>query len=436
MNDHPGAQREFRTAQDDSYRYRNVRQDYRTEEMRIAAHERARIEDWLSRDVPQTPNAGQAPGSRLIIDTDVGTDVDDALALLFALQVAGAQAELLGITTVYGHSHLRAAIARAIVEAGTADSVEWRALPVTAGESTPLGTHFPVWHTGTEGERVLDREHIEALQRKSDFAVANGIAPAPIVDVHTSRRHGRHAAACWIIEQIRRYPGEVTIASIGALTNIAVALRLDPAIKSLVRRVVHMGTGSGLTSAPEAMAAQRFAPRGAPIEAGTRRAWVHYPNINLIADTLGATEVFGAGIPVDVIGHDVTSQLWWGAASSRRHAAHQLECAVEACAALRRARAPAPAAVVGRMLDVWLDYRTAIFGRAMQGTCPHDPLTVAEAMFPGRFVTFSPPGHLLVHEWAAFSSFVCCPGGPHRIASAVERNPFIELLSAALRPVA
>jgi inosine-uridine nucleoside N-ribohydrolase len=433
MTNHPDAQHDFRTAQDATYRYRNVRQDYRTEEMRITPPERARIQNWLSRDVPQAPARSQPRSPRLIIDTDIGTDVDDALALLFALQVAGAQSDFLGITTVYGHSHLRAAVARAIV---AADGVAPRTLPVTAGESTPLGTHFPVWHTGTEGERVLESEQIETLQRKSDFVVANGITPVPISDVYTSRRHGHHAAACWIIEQVRRFPGEVTLASIGALTNIAVALRLDPGIKSLVSRIVHMGTGSRLQVAPEAMTALPFAPPEAPIEAGAGRAWVHYPNINLIADTLAAIEVFDSGIPVDVIGHEVTSQLWWGTASSRRHAPHQLQCAVEACTALRRARAPAPAAVVGRMLDVWLDYRSAIFGRAILGTCPHDPLTVAEAMFPGRFVTFSPPGHLLVHEWAAFSSFVCAPGGPHRIARAVEREPFIELMSASLRPSA
>jgi inosine-uridine nucleoside N-ribohydrolase len=433
MTDRPDAQREYRTAQDFNYRYRNVRQDYRTEEMRIAVHERARIENWLSRDVQQAPTGSQSHCSRLIVDTDIGTDVDDALALLFALQ-SGTQSELVGVTTVYGHSHLRAAVAEAVV--GTGSGVGSRPLPVTAGESTPLGTHFPVWHTGTEGERVLERKRIEALQGKSDFVVANGIAPAPIVDLQTSRRHGHHAAACWIVEQVRSFPGEVTLASIGALTNIAVALRLDPGIKSLVRRIVHMGTGSRMQWSPEAMSGLPFAPPEAPIEAGARRIWVHYPNINLIADTLSAVEVFDSGIPVDVIGHEVTSQLWWGAASSYRHAAHELPCAVEACAALRRAQAPTAAAVVGRMLDAWLDYRSAIFGRTMQGTCPHDPLAVAEAMFPGRFVTFSPPGHLLVHEWAAFNSFVCSPGGPHRIARAVEREPFIELMSASLRPAA
>ena len=70
----------------------------------------------------------------------------------------------------------------------------------------------------------------------------------------------------------------------------------------------------------------------------------------------------------------------------------------------------------------------------MNGTCPHDPLTVCEAVYPGRFLGFTEAGYLMVHEWAAFASFVCVPGGPHRMARSVSARSFIEFLSTHIEP--
>jgi inosine-uridine nucleoside N-ribohydrolase len=383
MHESLEAQAEFRTAQDATYPYRNVRQRYRTEELWIADSERAQIEQHLRRDAPQSPSSSPGKCTRFFIDTDIGTDVDDALALLFALQAPNSKSPLLGVCTVYGHTHVRAAVARAIVGIDERAERHQAFLPVHAGESMPLGSHFPVWHTGTEGEGVLTDQEIAALKRRSNFVVSNGCKPGPIADVETAREQGEHQAACWIVEQIHRFPKEITIVSIGALTNIAVALRLDPTIAPLIPRIVYMGTGSRLGTSPGAATDLPIGSPESPIDAGTKRAWIHYPNINLVADTLAAMEVFRSRIPIDVVGHDVTSQLWWGKASSHRQATRERSSAVQACEALRGARQPAPAAVVGKLLDVWLNYRSAMFRHPVNGTCPHDPLTVAEAMFPG-----------------------------------------------------
>jgi len=172
------------------------------------------------------------------------------------------------------------------------------------------------------------------------------------------------------------------------------------------------------------LAASKLRPPREPVSPGAGVPWLHYPNLNLVGDTLAAIRVFESGIPVDVVGHAVTSQLWWGAPD---------EATSGACRALREAKEGA-AAVVGKLLDVWLRYRTAIFGRPVGGTCPHDPLAVTEASYPGRFLELSAPGHLIVHEWAAFATFVCGEGGPHRLATSVRARAFLDFLSGRLVP--
>lgn len=52
--------------------------------------------------------------------------------------------------------------------------------------------------------------------------------------------------------------------------------------------------------------------------------------------------------------------------------------------------------LITRGAQVWLDHRSAVFFREMKGTCPHDPLTLAEAVYPQRFVRYS-RGHIVVH---------------------------------------
>ena len=104
----------------------------------------------------------------------------------------------------------------------------------------------------------------------------------------------------------------------------------------------------------------------------------------------------------------------------------------ESCRALLAATAPGHAAAVGALLRVWLDYRSELFGLPIHGTCPHDALTVAEAVYPGRFVGFGARGHLLIHAWAGFATFVPSSEGPHRLASTVQARPFIDFLSGHL----
>lgn len=99
----------------------------------------------------------------------------------------------------------------------------------------------------------------------------------------------------------------------------------------------------------------------------------------------------------------------------------------------------------GLLLSEWLEYRTAIFNTPVKGTCPHDALTVMEAVYPGlclrpeptdivagKFVEYK-RGWLVAHEWAGYTSFVCDPTGPHRIGIAMkDAKEFLEFISTKI----
>jgi hypothetical protein len=224
----------------------------------------------------------------------------------------------------------------------------------------------------------------------------------------------------------------------------------------------------------------------------------HYPNHNISSDTLAAVRVFATeGLRIDVINDAVTNKIWWTgdpclALMNVRALAPRWRCLVVMIWIVYdtlQATAPPESEVVGRLLKTWLFYRSAIFYREVRGTCPHDALTVAEAIYPGahwnpavcarntspliacayvrscvcsdRFVQYA-RGHLMIHEWyahdhtkrgcdksgfvefssgalvctrhirAGFSTFVLDEGGPHRIGVTVAAPEFLEFLSDAL----
>lgn len=427
-------QREFRTAQDPWYPYQNTRVRYRSEPFFISDPELATLNQWLANDNdPQPPSKSTSSSlPKLIFDTDIGTDIDDALALLMLLHTPNNDYRLLGITTVYGFSHVRAAVTERIVRAYEQSSGRQNPIPVIPGESTPLGTHRPVWHTGTEGLDVLSDDEIESLEAKADFVVANG---KTIVPISTEELEGsRHKAARFIIEQSLRYPGELIIIGLGALTNVAMALAIDPDLSKRVKRLVFMGLGRRI-SQDEAAHYQFPVPKKTdPIQAGLNTPWIHYPNHNVSADVLAAVRVFQSGMPIDVVPHAVTGQMWWGRAIADSEETVEIKVAKDACLSLMKATAPKESVVVSKLLNAWLEYRSVIFRTMVQGTCPHDALTTAEAVYPGRYVQFSSPGQVMIHEWAGFATFVAGRDGPHRLATSLASLPFLEFLSDALMP--
>src|SRR4029077_8154511 len=124
------------------------------------------------------PKFGKA--EKVIIDTDIGDDIDDAFAL--ALAVRSPELEILGVTTGFGDTEARAKIAdRLLGEVGRAD------IPVAAG--VPTSSQGPM------------------SQRRYGAGGHFGKASHP-------------AAVDFLLNQIRRYPGEITLIAIGPLMNI------------------------------------------------------------------------------------------------------------------------------------------------------------------------------------------------------------------------
>ncbi|MCC6802800.1 MAG: nucleoside hydrolase [Anaerolineae bacterium] len=203
---------------------------------------------------------------RIILDTDIGTDVDDAMAL----SLAALSPELLieGVTTVHADAPLRARIARRVLElAGRPD------VPVVAGASIPLQMPLPPnfhWMPklrGHEGQGILSPDEL-----------------TPTADLAASR----DAAARFIIERAAAYPGELSLITIGALTNVGRALQLEPRLADMIQDITLMGGAVSFT--------------------GTD--WHPMLETNLNCDPLATRLVFDSGIPLTLVPIEVTTQVF------------------------------------------------------------------------------------------------------------------------------
>lgn len=148
---------------------------------------------------------------KFIIDTDMG--IDDAVALLMAL--AYPQARIQAITTVAGNVGL----AQATHNAGVVlDVAAAPAIPIYAGCARPLLQHCPEDATSIHGPDGL------------------GGAARP-----TARRPEAEHAALALVRLARQRPGELSLVTLGPLTNVALAIRLDPHFPAYLNRLVIMG---------------------------------------------------------------------------------------------------------------------------------------------------------------------------------------------------
>jgi len=151
----------------------------------------------------------------LLLDVDTG--IDDSLALLYA--AASPEAELIGVTCVSGNVDARQVgiNTRAVLELAGRTDIEvaiGREVPLVRPLETTPETHGP---TGT------------------------GYATLPPPSAELSQREGVDV----IVETVRGRPGEVTLVTLGPLTNVAVALEREPALPGLLRRLVIMGGAYG-----------------------------------------------------------------------------------------------------------------------------------------------------------------------------------------------
>jgi len=191
----------------------------------------------------------QAARQKVIIDTDIGDDVDDAFAL--ALAVKSPELDVLGVSTAFGETEVRAQIVDRFLEAvGSAQ------IPVMAGK--------PTGKTPMSQRKYAEEGHF------------------------TKRSHGD--AADFVLEQIRKYPGEITLIAIGPLMNVGAAIDRDAATFKKLKRVVIMG-GSVRKGYGDYGYNEHFPPM---------------PEWNILNDVSSAQKLFASGVPLFVMPLDST----------------------------------------------------------------------------------------------------------------------------------
>ncbi|MGA9668926.1 MAG: nucleoside hydrolase [Terracidiphilus sp.] len=151
----------------------------------------------------ETQAAVSAEPQLAILDTDIGDDIDDAFAL--ALVLRSPELHLLGITTAYGDTELRARLLdRYLAAVGRTD------IPVETGVATPHTNVF------TQAAYASQPPSGTNLQKHPD-------------------------AVQFLLDQIRAHPGQITLIAIGPLFNVQAAIERDPATFHQLKRVVLMG---------------------------------------------------------------------------------------------------------------------------------------------------------------------------------------------------
>src|SRR5262245_47506764 len=203
----------------------------------------------------------------VIIDPDPG--VDDALALILALQSPELCVE--AITTVSGNVHVDVATQNALTVVGLFPPA--RRPPVAKGADRPLARPlYTAAHVhGDDGLRGVSRLHTAVGQRRYPPA---SMAPAAC-----------DAVTC-LLDLIHRWPGELTLIALGPLTNLAQALRRDARLVQQLTGVVIMG--GAVTVPGNVTPAAEF---------------------NIYVDPEAAQEVFASGLPLTLIGLDVTERV-------------------------------------------------------------------------------------------------------------------------------
>lgn len=201
---------------------------------------------------PRPAFAQAAPAARtpVIVDMDIGDDIDDAFAL--GLLLASPEFEIVGITTAWGDTALRVRLLeRLLRETGHAG------IPVAQGIATASPQPFTQARYAARG-------------------AAPATPPEPAVD--------------FILRQAARRPGQVTLLALGPLTNVGAAIARDPAAFRQLKQVVMMG-GS--------------------VRAGYRKSQ-YVPNrppdkeYNVVSDVAGAQALFRSGVPIVMMPLDST----------------------------------------------------------------------------------------------------------------------------------
>ena len=244
----------------------------------------------------------------LVIDTDPG--IDDALALILAARAGGAR--LLAVSASYGNTTVDNATRNARLVLERAGS----AVPVFSGAAHPLVRPL-ITAKETHGPDGLGDHKLPP---------AGSVQPTSTA----------------ILDALRAAGGPVTLVTLGPLTNLALALRNDPAfLRSRVTR--HVAMGGNIAAAGNSGGLAEF---------------------NVWCDPEAAAEVFAARLGTELVGLDVTRRLVIPAAAVHKLAAHS----------------DADARWLGALLGFYVRFHQEYEG--FRGAVINDPLAVALALRP------------------------------------------------------
>ena len=376
------------------YKYFERRVPYMTEELEYSKEEEKLLSELKPDKINLTEFAKNNDQDKIkvIIDTDIGTDWDDAMAIAYALNLQNI--EILGITTNYGIPDLRANITKKIIDAYIKKNPQKAPIPVISGASRPLGTHRELLIYGHEGMPFYD----QSILKKA-------------IDMKTITKREQEKAAKFIVSTVKKYPNQVKIISIGIPTNIGLALKNNKDIIPLIKEIIIMGCGSFIVNDK---------PIGYdPITEIKNGHIINlYPNHNISGDTIASKILFDSCIPTKIISHSVSSDFWAEGPiiDFLRERANNIKDINNS---------DDPEGVVGLLMKEWFSIRR------QKGQCPHDPLAVNEAVFGGdKSPILYARGRIILTEWAGFSTFIPQENGPHYLGVEIKKdNNFLEMLS-------
>ena len=247
--------------------------------------------------------------TKIILDCDPGHD--DAVALMIAGR--SPRIDLLAVTIVAGNQTLEKTVRNAL------NLVQYLNLdvPVYAGCSLPMVRTRKV-AGDIHGESGLDGPVFPPLQRRAE---------------------SEHAVN-YLVRTLMDSDGDITVATTGPMTNLAMALRMEPRIAEKIRRIVLMGGSVGYGNVTPAA------------------------EFNMWADGEAARICFTAGVPMTMVGLDVTRKVLC------------YPRIVERMAAVGNRAGDLFAQLMGHFCKA----QKAVFG--FDGGPLHDPVTIASIIDP------------------------------------------------------
>ncbi len=298
----------------------------------------------------------------IIIDCDPGHD--DALAIMLAL--ASPELEVLGITVTYGNVALENTLRNAMIVRELCGSK----VKIFAG-----------------ADRPLLRERISAESVHGTSGLDGPALPAPTRGLEPVR------AAEFIIESVLAQPNQVTLVPVGPLTNIALAMRLEPKIVPAVKRIVLMGGDAFLGN------------------------WTPAAEFNILCDPHAAQIVFGSGADIAMFGLNLT---------------HQVLATPPRVERLRALGTRVGDAAVGLLEFFKLAYQRRY---GFDGPALHDPCTIAYLIRPELFTLKAMHVEVDASNGPSFGRTVCDYWGVTgeranvQVALEADADGFFELLT-------